>query len=284
LGMLELMEDLSSSSALLSSATCSSTSGDVGVESLQPDMIIYSTVIDAIARSGMVDSSCLALHMLDKVECAYLNTRDADVGKGMESDESMKPSAKTYSCVLLALANDRKAGNDQKAWDMLDRMKVVGVQPNAFTYNYIINCASYFVPSDDDVEIRQRKKMETFKIALASFQSLRRCITTTTTLDAGPDSFTYSFFLKACLNLLPPDDTRRNVVRQTVKECCERGVMSDQILRRLVRRLSEVEVIDLLSYCGSDSIEVNLKMVKVADLAPDWSRNVWKKKKRGGSR
>lgn len=90
------------------------------------------------------------------------------------------------------------------------------------------------------------------------------------------DSFTYSFPLKAYLNLLHPSDTRRSIVKQRVEECCAKDLMNDQALRRLVKRLPEGEVRDLLSI----GIEHNLRMLRFRDLASEWSQNAGQKRRR----
>lgn len=113
----------------------------------------------------------------------------------------------------------------------------------------------------------QEKKMETFKISLASIRYLHQCTYNKT------DSFTYSFSLKACLNLLPPSDTRRSIVQRTVEEFYANGLMSDQALRRLVKFLPEGEVRDLLSV----RIGHNLRMLRVLDPASEWSKNAEQK-------
>ena len=89
-------------------------------------------------------------------------------------DKTLRPSVQTYSCVLWALANDRKARNDRRSWLLLDRMRAIGMRPNTFTYNYVINIASYHVPSPSPAAPSViQQKVATFWIALAAFRSLR---------------------------------------------------------------------------------------------------------------
>merc|ERR1712127_456324 len=134
--------------------------------------------------------------------------------------------------------------------------KKLGVKPNAFHHNYVINCASC-------MEGNEREKMDAFKIALSAFQDLRKC------QDEETDSFTYSFFLKACYNLLPQSSGKLNIMRQTFTECCERGKVNEEVISRLKRCLPHDVAKELLECSG----KTKLRQITKRDLPPQWSRN-----------
>jgi len=218
-----------------------------GIRELKPDMITYSSVIDAVARSGLPNGSDLAFDLIEKIENIYLS-----------GDAAMKPNAKTYSGVFLSLINSPQQGKHLKAQDILDRMNKLGVEVNAFSYNYAINCASSAVNESEKV------KMEAFKVALQAFASLRRSSYET-------DSFTYNFFLKAC-RLLPSSKMRSKVVRETFQECCNEGKLNNEVLSRLSACLDPSELRQLLSSGG------NIRSISINDFDPKYSSKAKRKR------
>ena len=218
-----------------------------GIRELKPDMITYSSVIDTVARSGLPNGSDLAFDLIEKIENLYL-----------AGDKAMKPNAKTYSGVFLSLINSRQQGNHLKAQDIIDRMNKLGVEVNAFSYNYAINCASNAVDESDKV------KMEAFKVALHAFASLRRSSYET-------DSFTYNFFLKAC-RLLPSSKMRSKVVRETFQECCNEGKLNNDVLSRLSACLDPSELRQLLTSGG------DIRRISINDFDPKYSTKAKRKR------
>jgi len=153
----------------------------------------------------------------------------------------MKPNNRIYSAVILSLVHSPyngeespKLNNAQRAWSLLDEMKANDVQPNSFTYNYIINCCAQEASKDDN------EQRISFEIAIKAFQELRKMALSNNNDDEScstdayhPDSFTYAFMLKACTNLLPPSPFRTKVATQIFKECCKSGYCNDEVIKRL---------------------------------------------------
>lgn len=219
-----------------------------GIHQLKPDMITYSSLIDTIAKSRLPNGSDLAFDLIGKIENLYLS-----------GDTAMKPNAKTYSGVFLSIISSQQDEKHLKAQQLLDRMKKLGVEINAFSYNYAINCASSVVNESDNV------KMEAFKIALKSFSSLRKSSYET-------DSFSYNFFLKAC-RLLPSSTMRSKVVRETFQECCNQGKLNNEVLSRLSACLDPSEMRNLISPIGGD-----IRSISVNDFDPKYSVKAKKKR------
>jgi hypothetical protein len=219
-----------------------------GIRQLKPDMITYSSLIDTIAKSRLPNGSDLAFDLIEKIENLYLS-----------GDTTMKPNAKTYSGVFLSLINSQQEGKHLKAQQVLDRMKKLKVDINAFSYNYAINCASSVVDESDNV------KMEAFKIALKAFSSLRKSSYET-------DSFSYNFFLKAC-RLLPSSTMRSKVVRETFQECCSQGKLNNEVLSRLSACLDPSEIRNLVSSGGGD-----VRNISVENFDPKYSLKAKKKR------
>jgi len=231
-------------------------------ESCKPDLICYSIVIDAFANSRLPEASSVALRLLKAVETKY------------ESDVSMKPNARLYTAVILSLVHsplldddlsEEHINNAQQAWSILEKMMDNDVQPNAYTYNYIINCAAESASGDiDDQKI-------SFEIALRAFQAMRK--------HGLCDSFTFAFMIKACNNLLPSGELRAKVISQTFVECCKTGYLNDTILDRLWRGLKPTQFYKLV---GEEKPRVNggyqeKSPIKTSQLPDAWSANSMKK-------
>lgn len=226
-------------------------------DELRPDIVIYSSVLDAIAKSRMHGGAAFALRILTEVEDSYAET----------GDELCAPNQRFYTAVVFVLANCRQEGNVQKANKILMKLErqyeETGDESfllNSFTYNYAINCAANTL---GPLEV----KGSAFKIALQAFQSLRK-----STVDK-PNSFTFAFFLKACNSLLPHGDMRYNVIRRTMNECCEAGMLSDEVVNWLRRGVPADMGREILRY------PENYQTVRTRDLPSDWSCNVRRNKK-----
>lgn len=236
--------------------------GGVKWEGMQPDVVTYSTVVDAIAKSRMDGGASLAMDILDRVEELYDES----------ADEASRPNVRLYTAAIDALANcDREEGNAQLAMDVIARMesfaaKVGGkcedLVPNSYTYNYVIRCAANTV---GDAGARK----EAFRVALGAFQLLRKsCV------DGGPNSFTYGYFLKACTKLLPFGDLRRDVMVRTGQECFAGGMLTDEVLVWLKRGLSLEVGRELL---GDPD---RYQSIRTNDLPAEWSRNTGRRARR----
>lgn len=215
-----------------------------GADGLKPDIITYSSLIDTVAKNRSRNSFDLALTLLDRIENLY------EAG-----DRNMKPNARTFSSVFDCLLYSEQNNKHSTAEKLLHRMNKLGVEPNAFTYNYVIHCAASEVEGDES------SKIEAFKVALRAFTSLRRSKYET-------DSFTYNFFLKAC-TMLPPSSTRFKIVSEVFRECCDQGKLSNEVLSRLRHCLELSDLRSLLS--GMHDVGNDLRSVSVADLNPNWS-------------
>ena len=233
-------------------------------ESCKPDLICYSIVIDAFANSRLPEASSVALRLLKAVETKY------EAG----GDVSMKPNARLYTAVILSLVHsplldddlsDKHTNNAQRAWAILEKMIDNDVQPNAYTYNYIINCAAESASGDiDDQKV-------SFEIALRAFQALRK--------DGLCDSFTFAFMIKACNNLLPSGELRSKVISKTFVECCQNGHLNDTILDRLWRGLTPTQFYKLVGEekPGVRDSYLEKSPIKTNQLPEAWSANSMKK-------
>ena len=241
-------------------------------DAAKPDLVCYSIVIDAFAKQKqLAEASNVAYRLLRSIEQKY------EAG-----DLSMKPNTRIYTAVILSLVNSPYNGeeddrekiiNAQRAWSILDEMKANDVQPNSFTYNYIINCCAQESSHDEN------DKRISFEIAVKSFQELRKMAASSSKSTPNdpeescssdnyhPDSFTYAFMLKACNNLLPPSQFRTKVATQIFKECCKCGYCSQEVIKRLRWCVDSEEFHSLI---GIDRFRTD--DVEMDDLPSSWRR------------
>ena len=250
-------------------------------DAAKPDLICYSIVMDAFANSRLPEAGIVSYRLLEALESKY-----------QSGDFSMKPSTRIYTAVIQSLIHSDFIGfyddseniqkhqwinNAEVAIHILKRMKENNVSPNAFTYNYIINCAA---------ECKCRDLAEariSFEVALRAFQELRSLSNEQSSDapdDINPDSFTYAFMLKACNNHLPKGSSvRAKTLKHTFKECCRTGHLNGAVLDRLYTGVSsEREFYEitgmsqvLLSDEGHDFSQ------DLYDLPTSWSRRAIKK-------
>lgn len=232
-------------------------------DAAKPDLVCYSIVIDAFAKQKqLAEASDVAFRLLRATEEKY-----------HAGDMSMKPNNRIYTAVILSLAHSPYTGDDaaklnnaQRAWSLLDEMKANDVQPNSFTYNYIINCCAQEASQDEN------EKRISFEIAIKAFQELRKMAASSDDNDGDscstdvyhPDSFTYAFTLKACSNLLPPSPFRTKVATNLFKECCKNGYCNDEVMKRL--RWC-VDMGDFHALIGTSTRDV-----RIDDMPSSWSR------------
>lgn len=258
----------------------------------KPDIICYSIVMDALAHSRVPEAGMVSYRLLGALENKY------EAG-----DFAMKPNTRIYTAVVQALIHSQFIGsvsngedftpnrcmdeevatnmlqhkwinNAQVAMHILERMKEKQVLPNAFTYNYIINCAAECM-SDHSSNARI-----SFEVAVRAFQELRSlddAAADTVDTDNKPDSFTYAFMLKACNNLLPIGSSLHiKTVTQTFRECCRKGHLNRLVLDRLYNGMTTEKFFDAIgipppTLSSSRRRECS---VDLDDLPREWSRNV----------
>jgi hypothetical protein len=251
-------------------------------DTAKPDLICYSIVIDAFTNSRLPEAGIVSYRLLGALESKY-----------NAGDFSMKPNTRIYSAVIQSLIHSEFIGkfsdckdaddqqwinNAQVAMYILEtKMRRSGVHPNAFTYNYIMNCAA---------ECQCHKLTEaraSFEVAVRAFQQLRS-LSSEESGETSPDSFTYAFMLKACNNHLPKGSSLRiKTLKHTFEECCRTGNLNNAVLNRLYNgvssdgEFSDLTGIALPSYKAHDfSLDISNLNLPLA-----WSRNVVKYTSKG---
>jgi hypothetical protein len=201
----------------------------------QPDIISYTSTLECIAQSSDPAASELADELLQEVKMRYATTNDIQ----------LRPNLRTYTMTIQTLA--RNNGNIIRARELLTELvqqyELSGydpqLKPNTFPYNYVLNCAANTMDPD--------QRLQAFQIATQTYQEMRQSKT------LNPDSFSYAFWLKCCNNLLDPGPLRTKGMMYAFEECKRDGLVSSEVLTRLLQGCPKDVVTILLELPPSPS-------------------------------
>jgi hypothetical protein len=194
----------------------------------QPDIISYTSTLECIAQSSDPNASQLADELLQEVKMRYATTNDVQ----------LRPNLRTYTMTIQTLA--RNNGNIVRARELLTELvhqyevsgKDAQLKPNSFPYNYVLNCAANTMDPD--------QRLQAFQIATQTYQEMRQ------SKILHPDSFSYAFWLKCCNNLLDPGSLRTKAMMYAFEECKRDGLVSSEVLTRLLQGCPKDVVATLL--------------------------------------
>jgi len=241
-------------------------------DNIRPDVISYTTVIEAWGKSFDPNRGEKALAILHKMIERY------EDGSRNVNDNAF-PTVRTFTAVILALANHRVEGNAYKAFHLLQTMNDMDITPNIYSYNYAINACA------NAPEIHGKEKEKLFKVVAIIFKRLQQRqkehndnlklnLNQHYKEDQLPNSMTYSFFIKSCTHLLPSSRRRDDLVQKAFELSCKSGHVSKEVLYRLRLACKIEDYIDLLDISTDDGTEIT-----VNDLPKEWSRNAFRKRK-----
>ena len=177
------------------------------------------------------------------------------------------PNARTFTMVILALSKSPRPGNVAIAKNLLTRLEDLyeetndpSLRPNEYPYNYALNCAANCLGT-------AKEKVVAFQVAAGVYKDI-----TKSTL-VRPDSFTYSFWIKCCNNLLPDGDVRTKCVTYAFNQCRTDGLVTAEVLKRLLAG-SPVHVLASLLNIPPKTPPAIYRQMTLEDVPPDWSRNI----------
>lgn len=216
-----------------------------------PDIISYTSLIECYSKSNHQSAAVKSLELFNEVWQLYEERQDPE----------LMPNLRTYTMTILSLAKRPNLDKVIKARNLLtqleERYKKTNdpkLKPNAYPYNYVLNCAGSCIgPSGE--------KLKAFRVAAETYNSLKK------SHDTQPDSYTYSFWIKCCNNLLPEGDLRKKGVTLSFDQCQKDGLVSQAVLRRL---LSDTPIDVLGQILGSTASYRNHTL---AEIPHQWSRN-----------
>ena len=170
--------------------------------------------------------------------------------------------------VILSLTKNPTIDNVLKARDLLSQLEQrfsetrdPSLKPTNFPYNYLLNCAASCCGNPGD-------KLKAFHIATQTYNDLRKAA------KLHPDSFTYSFFLKSAINLLPEgSELKTKCMKVCFDQCRRDGLVNSAVLRRLQSQNTPNAVLADLLELGNTPSPTSYRQLVLDDLPPQWSRN-----------
>ena len=226
-------------------------------DTVNPDIITYTSVIECFSKSSDPQAAEISEELLQQALERYESTKD----------RQMMPNLRTFTMVILALSKSHRTGNVAKARDLLSRLLAwydethdESLRPNEYPFNYVLNCAANSLGT-------QSEKIEAFQIATKTYQEMRKSDM------VKPDSYTYAFWFKCCNNLIPMGDLRKKCVSYAFEQCKTDGLVSREVLKRLVMA-SHPDVLSTLLGVSPKTAPAVFRKMRIEDLPPDWSRNI----------
>lgn len=184
---------------------------------------------------------------------------------------NMMPNVRIFSMAILTLS--RNQGSVVEARNLLTELVNLyeetgheDLRPNAYPYNYVIDCAANSKSKSQDDKTRY------FLIATKTYREMHN------SNYVEPDSFTYLFWLKCCNNLLDDTSLRAKCVRYAFDQCKEKGLVTNDFLKRLYQGSPLSLVNELLDVeCSGQEGPHERTSFRIADLPLAWSRNALRK-------
>eukprot|EP00977_Amphora_coffeiformis_P004686 scaffold1001_cov169-Amphora_coffeaeformis.AAC.33 len=220
---------------------------------VRPDIITITSIMDCLSKALDPQAPQLAKSLLQDAFDRYHETLDIQD----------RPNLRAYTMAILTLAKNH--GSVVEARQLLDNLvelyKETGdpsLRPNAYPYNYVLNCAASTV-SDDPAQ--------TFQIATRTFQDLRQA--------RLADSYSYAFWIKCCIHLVTSEELKKNCVRYAFDECKRDGLVTAEVLFRLSQALPRHVVMEEMlegKVSASGGGAATHANVSVNDLPKAWTR------------
>jgi tetratricopeptide (TPR) repeat protein len=256
---------------------------------VEPDTITYTTILECLSKKSPNAewAADKALEIFQELKQLYDSTKKS----------SLMPNSRTYSMAILAISKSPDKLN--QANELLDQLisqyritKDPTLRPTVHAYNYVINGASNVNDTNDFVGDGSTK-IDAFKVAARAYQALRD------DSEVKPDSYTYSFWFKACNNLLGESSTnissssssttttkastKRSAVYEkfmklSFEQCCKEGMVSREVLYRLKQgHFTYPQLSAMLHHSDPRTV----MSVTLEDLELAWTRNVLRNEPKG---
>ena len=163
----------------------------------EPDLIIYSTILNVLSKCNERDSLSKAFLIMDEIKSS--NTQ---------------PNRICYNCLIKCISRSRAKDKAQKALDIVNEMERAGVEPDIITWNEVLAACAY----SDKYDTSSRKRA--FQVADHVLLRINK-----------PSSHSYSHFFQAAVGL-----NREESVEQAYLKCRELGFAQDKFVVRNIRR------------------------------------------------
>lgn len=170
-------------------------------ENCDPDVITYSTVIDALGRDERFDEVRLLLAEM--------------------KEEGIAPNLVTFTSIISGMT---RSGNLQGALDMLDTMKEAGIKPNVYTYSSLINGAAKRGEITTALDILHKMRQRNIKPSRVTYAMFFQLAVRVAKVD----------FLAKVIQELGEDERIGNEALEEIEQLCESPDMFSSIRSRFV--------------------------------------------------
>ena len=227
---------------------------------LEVDRSVMNSVLFAWASCGDPSAGMHASLHLEDMEQAFEN-----------GNLAMQPDSKSYSMALSAWATTSSADKAQRVQAIIECMKdqvAMGNTEVVLTEHHFALAINACAFANDSIEVENAA----FKIAVSLFEEVVRSDRMRTT------SLMYGWFIQCCGRLRVPDIVRDAHIERAFKLCCDDGLVTDFVVRRLQGAASEETFGSLMNPAGIANKYYRGKIPKTL-LPPEWtrtSRSLWK--------
>jgi hypothetical protein len=226
-----------------------------------PDIITVTSVMECLSKASDNQAPQLAQSLLQDAFDRYKES----------GDSRDRPNLRTFTMAILTLCKNH--GSVVQARQLLDQLialyeetKDPSLEPNAYPYNYVLNCAATTVTDDP---------LQSFQIATQTFRELRQAKLV--------DSYTYAFWFKCCVHLVTDDALRLKCIKYAFDECKRDGLVTPEVLARLFQALPRSVVLGDMLEGKVDKVSATASSpyapVAVHDLPAEWSRGAAQRKR-----
>jgi hypothetical protein len=232
----------------------------------QPDIMTYTTCMDALARVGTAEATEQAQRLFDEVTQLYQDTRNPrympsvytyvtlmkawsrspspeavprcqELLERMLQSKGVVPNNRAFTALLSAWGRSRDNSKATQALHLVQRMKRMAqefpeVAPSLVTYNTAIDCCSR---TRGDT----RQQASAFQIAFAMFKAAA--------MDCTPNHVTFGTLLKAAAFLLPPGPERTSIAKAVFQRAIADGQVEISVIKNLQKCLDAQVMQELLS-------------------------------------
>jgi len=194
----------------------------------KPSATTYTSVLNALAKSGQRDACDTALKLLQDMEENYSMHPNADYDDDYDDDDkwSIRPTNIHYNCVLNAYARSGRADKAiraQKLMGVMENHSRLDCRPDTISYNSLMMACGHATGS-------QKLREESFEIALRTFKILvskggkqaESLLHHKPVHDLYPTSSTFANFFRACRKLLRPENERRDACLTKGLDLCKK--------------------------------------------------------------
>lgn len=257
----------------------------------QPDVMTFTTVMDAYARCGTMSGAQNAERLLTELKNVYKDTKNdrfrpnsytyttvisawkrtmvpqgparaQELLEELLAETDLAPDSRAFTSTIQCWARSRDGKKAAKALQLLQRMKQVSVKwpdaaPTLISYNTAIDaCARTRGDAD--------QQTAALKIAFAIFKAVN------VSEVMQPNHVTYATLLKAASFLMPPGDERNKVAEAVFSKAVAAGMVEGAVVKNL-QKATDASVLQRLL---KDMQEAGSGHIDYRRIPPLWSKHV----------